>query len=171
MKKCAVVILGLFLIFVIYTKTANAQGLKEGQWSMSMVTKMENMPPQMAAAMQQMKNMPPQALAAMKQAQAKAGIQMTWDDQGMTVTSKQCITNQNPIPMQQKGCQETHEINGGTVTFNVTCSQNGVQAESSGSMTYQGDSMNGTIKTHTQTPGTSMDQTMDITGQYLGPCP
>lgn len=172
MKTRILRILGLCLMSVVLATIAKAEGPKEGQWTMTMVTKMDNMPPAMAAAMKQMQNLPPEAMAAMKEAQAKSGVQMDFNAQGgATITVTQCVTNQNPLPKQMKDCQQTHETNGDTVTFHASCSHGGIQSESSGSMTYTGDSMQGQIKSHTQMPGGALDQTIDITGEYVGPCP
>jgi hypothetical protein len=92
---------------------------------------------------------------------------------GMAITVTQCITKQNPVPNHVKNpeyCQQTHDFNGNTVNFHMTCDRNNTQIESSGRMTYTGDSMQGEIKTHQVTSGKAMDSTVDITGQYLGPC-
>ena len=67
MKIYASVILGVVIIFTAFMTAARAEGFKEGKWAMTMVTKMENMPPEMAAAMKQMQNMPPEEQAMMQQ--------------------------------------------------------------------------------------------------------
>jgi hypothetical protein len=166
-------VLGLMFVFITLGR---AQGLKEGQWSMTMVTKMDNMSPQMVAAMKQMENMPPEAKAAMQQMQQKMGVSMSADGQGVTITATHCITNQNPVPKYIKNkdmedrCQQTHEINGNTVTFHSNCNYNDTQIESSGNMTYSDGSMQGEIKSHQTRAGKTIDSTVDITGQYVGPC-
>lgn len=104
------------------------------------------------------------------------GIQMSADGQEMTVTTEHCITKQNPVPQHLKDpnmanyCQQTHEIDGDTVNFHMTCDHNDFQMESSGSMTYTGDSMQGHIKSHQVKAGKTMDSTINITGQYEGSC-
>lgn len=61
-------IAAFLVILISFTVTAGAQEtLKEGKWSMTMVTHMDNMPPEMAAAMQQMQNLPPEAKAQMQE--------------------------------------------------------------------------------------------------------
>jgi len=83
------------------------------------------------------------------------------------------LTKKNPIPSHAKSmedCKQTHEINGDTVSFQVTCDRNDFQMESSGTMTYSGDSMQGHIKSHQVRKGKAMDSSIDISGQYLGPC-
>ena len=86
------------------------------------------------------------------------------------------MTKHDPVPSGfSKGsredlCQKTHEINGNTVNFHVSCKDTDAQMDATGSMTYTGDSMEGHIKSHGVRAGKSMDSTVDITGQYLGPC-
>ncbi len=157
---------------VFLTAMARAEGLKEGQWSMTMKTKMEGNP-EMAEAMKQMENMPPEAKAMMQQMQGKMGVQMGSNGEGMTMTVTQCITNQNPVPKDSKmpkDCTETHEIKGNTVNFHTTCNNKNMQMDSTGHVTYTGDSMNGQIKSHQTTHGKTTDATIDLSGKYLGPC-
>jgi len=158
-----------FMMVVVFLSSARAEGIKEGKWSMTMVTKMGNESPEMAKAMKQMQNLPPEALAMMKQ----RGIQVGGDGQGMTITVAQCLTKQNPVPKREhsdKHCKETHEINGDTVTFSSSCNYNDTQMESNGTVKYSGDTMEGHIKSHGTAGGRPMDNTIDITGQYVGPC-
>lgn len=164
-------VLGFFILSSLFMTAARAGGFKEGKWAMTMVMKMDNMSPQMAAEMQQMQNLPPQVQAMMK---AK-GIQMGGNGQGMTMSITQCLTNNNPIPKQNKAqtddhCQSTHEMDGNTVKFHSTCNYNNTQMESSGEMTYTGDSMTGHLKNHEVTGGNPTDSSIDISGQYQGPC-
>ena len=175
MQKYFLGTLSLLVMFIAFSVVAGAQEsrFKEGKWSMTMVTKMENMSPDMAAAMKQMENMPPEAKAAMQQMQEKMGVQMSGNGQGMTMTTTHCITKQHPVPNQtesMEGCQQTHEINGDTVNFHLTCDRSDFQMESTGSMTYTGDTMQGHIKSHQVRASRTMDSTIDVTGQYLGPC-
>ncbi len=162
-------VLGVLVCWAL-TASARAEGLKEGQWSTTMVTKMNNASPEMAEAMQQMQNLPPEAQAMMKQ----RGIQLSGNGQGTTVTVTQCITKDNPVPKQNpddQNCQQTHDTNGNTVNYHVTCNENDGQMDATGSMTYDGDSMQGHSQNHMVQNGQAIDSTMDITGKYLGPCP
>jgi len=177
MKRYLRGMVGFLIILISLAVAATAQdALKEGKWSMTMVTHMDNMSPEMAAAMQQMQNMTPEAKAAMQKAQEKMGFQVSSNGQDMTVMTTHCITNQNPVPQHLKDmnmenyCQQTHEINGGTVKFHLTCDHDDFQMESSGTMTYAGDSMTGSIKSHEVKAGKTLDSTINITGQYVGPC-
>jgi hypothetical protein len=174
MKKLAWGAMFFLVMLVVFTSTARAE-FKEGKWSMTMGIKMENMPPEMAAMMKQIQNMPPETRAAVEQIRAKMGVQINADGEEITVTN--CITNQNPVPNYTKDknmethCQQTHEINGNSVNFHNACNFNNTQVDASGSMVYAGDSMQGHIKSHTVTrTGKVFDSTIDITGQYVGPC-
>jgi hypothetical protein len=92
MKICSSIILGVFLL-CIFILPAKADDLKEGKWSMTMVTHMDSMPPEMAQAMQQMQNMPPEVQAMMK----AHNVQMAGNGQDMTITTTNCISKQNPV--------------------------------------------------------------------------
>lgn len=171
MKISISIVLGLFWVcFTIVP--AKAEGFKEGKWSMTMVTHMDNMSPEMAQAMQQIQNLPPQAQAMMQ----AHNVQMNGNGQGMTITVTHCVTMQNPVPHFTKDakmdnyCQQTHEINGNIINFTMTCNHDNFQMDSKGSMTYMGDTMQGHIKSHQVEGGNPMDTTIDITGQYLGAC-
>ena len=169
MKKFIVVLAGIFV--VILTTTANADGIKEGKWSMTMVTKMEGMSGEMADAMKEMENMPAEA-KAMMQGMPGMNFQMGGDAQGITTTVTQCVTNKNPVPeaSSTENCQQTHEIDGSTVNFHVTCNNKNDQTDSTGRVTYAGDSMEGAIKSHQKSDGQNTDAAIQITGKYLGPC-
>ena len=172
MKRFTLVMAGFLVSVVVLPVTVKAEGIKEGKWSMTMVTKMEGMPAEAAAAMKEMENMPPEAAAMMKQMQGKMGFQMHGNDQGITTTVTQCMTNQNPVPNRKapENCQQTHKINGNTVTFHVACNSKAMHMDSTGHVTYSGDSMAGQIKSQQVAEGSDMDVTIDISGKYLGPC-
>ncbi|MDE2027717.1 MAG: DUF3617 domain-containing protein [Candidatus Omnitrophica bacterium] len=163
------------VLLIAFSSTAKALDFKSGQWQLTMVTKMEHMPPEMATAMEQMKNMPPEAKAQMEAMQKKMGITMSANGQGMTVTTDKCLTEKNFIPShvgpgQEKYCRQTHQVNGNTVTFQGTCRRGDWQLDSSGTMTYSENSMQGHMKVHQVTGSRTMDSTIDMTGKYLGPC-
>jgi hypothetical protein len=171
MKICHSIVLSLiFLSFSIVP--VKADDFKEGKWTMTMVTHMDRMSPEMAQAMQQMQNLPPQVQAMMQ----SHHVQMGANGQDMTITVTHCVTKQNPIPKYTKNakmdnyCQQSHDIQGNTVNFHVTCDHNDFQMESTGTMTYSGDSMQGHIKNHQVEHGQSMDSTISVTGQYQGAC-
>ena len=156
MKIRISVIWGLMIPSFIFVSAAKADGFKEGQWKMTMVTHMDNMSPEMAQAMQQMQNMPPEAQAMMK----ARGISMGANGQGMTMTITQCMTKENPVPKHshetEDHCKTTHEMDGNTVKFSSTCDFNDMKMDSSGEMTYTGDTMQGHIKSHQVRGGGSL---------------
>ena len=171
MKKSILVLL-CCSAFIVFATAVRAEEIKEGKWSMTMVTKMEGMPPEAAQAMKEMENMPPEAMAMMKKMSGKMNFQMAGDAQGITTTVTQCVTNKNPVPdakMPEK-CQQTHTINGNTVNFQVSCNAKDTQIDSTGQVTYKGDTMQGNIKSRQVINGKSMDAAIQINGKYLGPC-
>ena len=173
MKKRVLMVLSLVILSVVLITQAKADVLKEGKWSMTMNTKMDSMPPEMAAAMKQMENLPPEQRAMMEKMQERMGVSMSANGQGMTITTTQCITKKNPVPNHVKTpeyCKQTHDFNGNTVNFHTTCDHNDFKVDASGHMTYTGDTMQGEIKSHEVKNGRSMDSTIEITGQYLGAC-
>ena len=168
MKKFILVMAVVSVGFIVFVVGLRAQGIKEGKWSMTMVTKMEGMDQESAEAMKDMENMSPEEKAMMQQMMGGMNIQMKGNSSGITTTVSQCISNQNPVPDMSSGkdCQETHTIDGNTVNFEVVCSD----GKSSGQVTYQEDSMNGVIKSHEMVEGKETDVTIEIKGQYEGPC-
>ncbi len=142
---------------------ATAASVKEGKWSMTTVIQMDGADPQAAEAMREMENLPPEQQAMMQRMMGGPG-----GAPGMSTTTTQCITNDHPVPESkgQEDCQQTHTITGNTVEFEVVCAD----SRSTGEVTYKGDSMKGTI-TSTQTArGQQRNMTIDISGEYVGPC-
>ena len=166
MKKGHFAVGAAAMIALLAGTVSAAQGIKEGQWSMTMVIQADGMGQEAAAAMKEIDNMPPEQKAMMQQMMGK--VHMGASGQGMTVSSSQCITNAHPVPQrqEQKGCHETHAITGNTVHFDVVCAD----TTSSGDVTYDNDSMHGRMtSTHTE-HGRPMTATIDVHGQYEGPC-
>jgi len=167
MMKSAVVVAGVALVgMLVCVSGAQAAGIKEGQWSMTMTIQADGMGQEAAAAMKEMDNMPPEQKAMMQQMMGK--MHMGASGQGMTISASQCITNAHPVPQreEQKGCHETHAIKGNTVHFDVVCAD----STSSGNVTYDNDAMNGRMtSTHTE-HGRQMTSTIDVRGHYEGPC-
>lgn len=182
MKQRGVIILLLVVAlggFVSIVRAKDMPGdFKEGQWRITVVTKMDKMPAEMEEAMKELNNLPPEARAQMQLVQnsmGAQGMQMNFGNQGMTVTTTQCLTEKNPVPDHTQAqfkerCQSRHQIVGNTVNFQTTCNYEGSQIESTGNMTYSGGSMKGHIKTHQVASAQAMDTTLDMTGEYLGPC-
>jgi len=171
MKIKISVVLSLLLLGISVVP-ALAGDFKEGKWAMTMITHMDSMPAEMASAMKQMQNMPPEVQAMMK----AHNIQMSGNGQDITISVTHCLTKKNPVPHFHKNskmedyCEQTHDIQGNTVTFHMTCNHDDFQMDSNGTMIYTGDSMKGHIKSHEEKAGKTMDSTIDITGQYQGAC-
>ena len=145
-----------------------AQGIKEGKWSMTMVTKMEGMEQDSAAAMKEMENMSPEDKAMMQQMMGNMNIKMNGNSAGITTTITKCVSNQNPVPdmNNSEGCKETHSMDGNTVSFEVVCKE----STSTGQVTYKDDSMEGVVKSHQMVDGKETNATIEISGKYVGPC-
>ena len=172
MKRNVMVAFVVFVLAIVSIPVAQAADIKEGQWSMTMVTKMSGIEDETAAMKKEMENMPPEAAAMMKQMTGQMGVQMGAGPEGITTTVKQCISSTKPVPdlPSAENCQETHAINGNTVKFEVACSGKGGEMKSSGQMTYTGETMEGTIESHQMEHGRAVDATIEVTGKYLGPC-
>ena len=150
----------------IFVAALKAQGIKEGKWSMTMVTKMEGMGQEMDEAMKGMEEMSPEDAAMMKNMMGKMNVQM--DGQGMTTTVTQCISSQNPVPEMRtpKDCKQTYSLDGNTVNFQVVCDE----MDSTGQVTYKEESMEGVVKSRQKIDGKVTNVTIEISGKYLGPC-
>ena len=129
------------------------------------VAGMEN---EMAEAQKEMDNMSPEEKAMMKNMMGGMGMKMGAQAGGMSITHTQCITNDNPVPKDetQKNCESNHTIKGNTVNFETTCPD----SHSTGQLTFNNDSMKGTIESTSTQKGKKENVTMDINGQYVGPC-
>ena len=145
-----------------------AAGIKEGKWSMTTTIRMEGMDNQAAQAMKEMENMPPEQKAMMQQMMSGMKIGQLGNGMGMSTTKVQCITNDKPVPQAkgQEDCRQTHTAKGNTIDFEVICDD----SRSTGQVTYKNDSMKGTIKSTQTGHGQQQNMTVDISGQYLGPC-
>jgi len=171
MKKFALGGVDLFVMIVIFSTVVRAEeGLKEGKWEVTMVTKMEGLPP--------MDNIPPEVAAAMN----KMGTQNTqtlngdatlstqWNPQGITSTVTQCVTNENAYLSypndQTSDCKRTQQRDGNTFKFHSTCNQHGEQTDVTGYFTYMGDTMNGLVTIHSK----DLNSVTQYSGKYIGPC-
>ena len=145
-----------------------AQGIKEGKWAMSMTMQAPGMDGQAAQAMKDMERMSPDERAMMERMMGGMGMHAGPGGAGMTVTTSQCLTNDNPVPTREEEhkCQQTHTTKGNTVTFKTVCPK----STSEGTVTYKNDSMQGTITTTETKRGKPVTTTIDISGRYEGPC-
>ena len=153
---------------VIFVSGLRAEGIKEGKWSMTTVIRMEGMDDQASEAMAEMEKMSPAEKAMMEKMMGGMGTKMGAQGGGMSMTRTQCITNDNPVPEaeDEEDCQQTHTMKGNTVNFEVTCDD----SHSTGQVTYRNDSMKGSIKSTQTENGKETTSTIDISGQYVGPC-
>jgi hypothetical protein len=137
---------------------AFAQAIHEGEWTMTVTTKVAGMEEEMAAAMDGMSEEEKAMMAQMM------GGMMNMADGGLTTTHTQCITNDDPVPVanDDEDCTITHQKSGNTVTFSSVCPS----GSSNGSVSYDGDSMEGTI--NAEADGEQV--TIEISGTYVGPC-
>ncbi len=179
------------VVFITLTAIAE-ESLKEGKWEMTMVSKMDNLPPELANAMNQLQGQldyhngkmtattpfssSPVNLPIPKNnpaAAAQADYHMVTNNQGMTITSTSCVTNNNPIPDTKTppGCAPPEiQRNGNTIDYHGVCHNKNFEVDSTGHITYTGNTMQGLIKTRQTVQGRNMDSTIQITGKYIGPC-
>ncbi len=168
MKKFIVVIAIVLTAGIVFVSGLRAEGIREGKWRMTTVAKMEGMTGEYADAMKEMENMSPEEAAMMKQMMGNMNIQVDKNNQGITTTTTQCISDKNPIPEMEKdeSCKETYSIDGNTVNFHVVCSD----SDSTGKVTYMDDSMEGVIRSRQTDGGQEVNSTIEVRGKYLGPC-
>jgi len=89
-------------------------------------------------------------------------------------TMTQCLTKQDPVPSSSadaQGCKVTDmKTEGNTLTYTMTCEQQGQTIKSSGKMTYKGDTFNGTTKTNMESNNGKMTITTLTNGKRIGKC-
>jgi len=90
-----------------------------------------------------------------------------------SVSHVQCITADDMVPMSQDAnqeCQVTDIVyNGNTVSWKISCGGQGGGMEGTGSVTYNGNSMNG-VMNMTITGGGNMQIKNTMIGRRLGEC-
>jgi hypothetical protein len=89
-----------------------------------------------------------------------------------TMTHIQCIAKSNLVPMSEEAgeqCKVTDVVtSGSTVSFKISCAGQGGGMSGTGTVTYDGDTMNGTM---TMTiSGADLTVKNTLTGKYLGAC-
>lgn len=162
MKKTVLIFAAAAMVSIL-SNAAHAAGMKEGQWSMTMTTKVAGMEAEMDKASKEMENMSAEDKAMMQKMMGGMGMNIQAGGGGMTMTMKQCLTNDNPVPQREdQKCQETHTMKGNTVNFEAVCPD----GTSKGQITFKNDSMKGSIVSTTN----GQEATMDISGEYVGPC-
>ena len=140
MKKT--IAIALTILFSFACATMALAEIKEGLWEMKTTIEMKGMPTQI----------PP-------------------------TTTRTCISKSNMVPKppaqgkQEQDCKmKDQKISGDTITYAMECTgRGGTTTEISGSMTYTGDSMEGTTNMKVSGPA-SMEMSTKITGKYIGQC-
>lgn len=133
-------LLPALLLGVLLTEVALAGGvdMREGLWEVTTTTEMTGMPMPM--------QIPP-------------------------MTTTQCITPKDMVPKdQQQGAEckmVKNEVNGNTVTWSVVCQVEGGESRGDGTITYHGDSFDGTMKISMEG---GMRMTNVMKGRRLGAC-
>ena len=148
MKKVVLGVIGVFSVVIIITTIANAQeSFKEGKWEITLINRVEGLSPEVAAMM---------------------------NNQSTVIKRIQCLTNQNPITQPKSlpsGCSLPQiQKNGNKISYQINCNNGDYQMKQTGEETFDGDTMQGLIKSHQTVKGMNIDSTMEITGRYIGPC-
>lgn len=129
------------LCVILMALPAWALDLKPGKYKVTITTQME-----MPGMQGKMPGMPPQV-------------------------STQCITKQDPVPASSanaQGCDITDmKTKGNTLTYTMTCEQQGQKVTNNGTMTYKGDAFEGTSKTNA---GRGMVIVTTTKGKRIGKC-
>ena len=166
MKKTILSAIAVLGVFVLSASGARAE-VREGKWTMNTVIKAAGMEQAASETQAAMQNMSPEEKEMMQKMMGNMNVNVGVAGGGMSTAITRCVTNDAPVPQMngQEDCQTTHSIAGNTVHFETICKD----STSTGDIMYEQDSMRGTIQSHATAPG-GHDATIDISGQYLGPC-
>lgn len=89
-------------------------------------------------------------------------------------TMTKCLTEQKPLPnisFGDENCEiEDTQTEGNTVSFKMVCEQQGMESESSGEMTFKGDSLEGTTQTKLGPSAKGITVISKIAGRRIGEC-
>lgn len=102
-------------------------------------------------------------------------VDMPGMPQGMPPqTMTQCLDKQNPVPNanpDSQGCTVTDmKTKGNSITYTMTCNQQGMTIKSTGRMTYNGDTFEGDSQTNMGSQAGGMTITTVIKGKRIGTC-
>ncbi len=91
------------------------------------------------------------------------------------MSHEQCLTKEDMIPQSgqkdQGNCTVSDQkTSGDTVSWKVTCKNANIESTSDGTITYKGETFNGTINMTMSGGPMTMTGTTTITGRYLGSC-
>jgi hypothetical protein len=94
---------------------------------------------------------------------------------GRSIVMTKCITAAGPLPSPPKAgepCKiDKSEVNGGTVSWSVTCVTAKITAQQEQIEHYHGKTMDGQMTVRGTVPDhPPFERTMQLTGRYLGPC-
>ena len=89
-------------------------------------------------------------------------------------TVTQCLDKQNPVPNanpDSHGCTITDmETKGNTITYTMTCNQQGMAIKSTGRMTFNSDNFEGSARTVMGPQAGGMTMTTKLKGRRIGKC-
>lgn len=143
-RKIVIAVLVVFVLSLVAGVAAfAAPNMKEGNWEIKGEIKLEGMP----------FPMPP-----------------------MPINYSTCLTKKDMVPQQKQKDQEcttiSTKVQGDTVTWVTQCKdKKGVVTESTGEITYKGNSFNGSVKNVTKdTKGAQSLSTLKMAGNRTGDC-
>ena len=94
--------------------------------------------------------------------------------EGLTVIRTRCITAANPFPPTHavEPCKTNKtNVNGGTLSWSVTCTTPKITVHQEWMVHYHGETMDGQVTSRSTTPDhTPVESTTQLKGRYLGPC-
>ncbi|NNF98210.1 MAG: DUF3617 family protein [Desulfobacteraceae bacterium] len=89
-------------------------------------------------------------------------------------TYTECVSDKNPVPIKNAPGQQCEykdmKTVGSTITWTMTCNQQGMASTSTGKMVYKGDTFEGSMKTVTGPSAGNMTITSVVTGKRVGDC-
>lgn len=90
------------------------------------------------------------------------------------ITLTQCITRKHPVPEQSSGNEECTinrmETSSDTVAWTMECRQRGNYLKVTGTMTFQGDNLEGKTEMEMETESGNGTVTTYMEGKRIGPC-
>ncbi len=143
MKKTGAVLIAIIVLSLVLAAIAVAEpNMKEGTWEIKGEIKMEGLP----------FPMPP-----------------------IPMTFTQCLTKKDMVPQKKEKNQDCKTIKnetvGNTVSWVMQCKDKNGVTDSTGKITYKGDSFDGTVHTVTKgTKGEKSESTMQMSGKRTGDC-
>jgi hypothetical protein len=87
----------------------------------------------------------------------------------------QCLTKKDMVPQQKGNNQDckmiSNKVTGNTVTWVMKCTAKNGVTDSTGKITYKGNSFAGTVRNVTKdNEGTKMESSMKMSGKRIGDC-